>query len=98
MLKEQKEQITADLRECIVEVEFKKKSDGTIRELQCTQNWKELEYNGWIDSLDDIVESNKKTNPDVCVVFSMADEGWRSFRWDSVISWTTYKPKKILVK
>jgi hypothetical protein len=98
MLKEQKEQLTTDLRECIVDVEFKKKSDGTIRELQCTQNWEALEENGWIDSLEDIDKSNKKTNPDVCVVFSMIEEGWRSFRWDSVISWTVYRPKRIVVK
>ena len=32
------------------------------------------------------VKKEKKTNEDVCPVFDLDAQGWRSFRWDSIKS------------
>lgn len=35
-----------------------------------------------------VVKQTKKPNPDVLAVFDVKAEGWRSFRWGSVKSYT----------
>lgn len=47
-----------------------------------------------LDSVMEIIESNeqtpkktRKTNPEVCVVFDLEKQEWRSFRWNSITSW-----------
>jgi hypothetical protein len=71
------------LKSEIVDVEFKKLS-GDVRVLTCTLN---------PDSLpplhEEIASHQKKArevNHDICAAFDTVNQGWRSFRWDSVIS------------
>lgn len=53
-----------------------KKTDGTIREMQCTL----AEY-----LLPETKGTGRKPSKDVLVVFDLEKEEWRSFRIDSVI-------------
>ena len=56
------------------------KSDGTERKLLCS-----LQEN--VIPKIDIEKSKKKVvNPEVLPVFDLENNGWRSFRWDSVKS------------
>lgn len=62
-----------------VRLSFKKK-DGETREMLCTLK----------DELLPKKEANGKEykkNPDVLAVWDCEKEGWRSFRYDSIISW-----------
>lgn len=68
------------LSEGIVHLSFKKK-DGTIREMRAT-------------TMPDVVQplikpnaAHRTPNPDVCVVVDVEKNEFRSFRWDSIISW-----------
>ena len=73
----QRDELTEFLKENIVTVTFTKVSDGSTRKMNCTL----LE-----DFLPPLVGSgNSKKNPDVIPVWSIEDEGWRSFRIDSII-------------
>jgi hypothetical protein len=71
------------LKNEIVDVEFKKLS-GDVRVLTCTLNPAVL------PPLHEEIASHQKKvreiNPEVCAVFDTINQGWRSFRWDSVIS------------
>ena len=58
----------------IVEITFIKK-DGTDRVMKCTLQE---------DYLPETVGSDKERNNEVLAVFDIENEGWRSFRWDSV--------------
>lgn len=57
---------------------FFEKTDGTVREMKCTLK------------PDSLVPYEKKTdqsktpNPDVCAVFDLDKQQWRSFRYDSI--------------
>lgn len=64
-----------------VDIEFTKK-DGTVRLMTCTL--KEDRLPAQID-LEEAVQK-KKVNPDILAVFDVFNQGWRSFRWDSLIS------------
>lgn len=57
------------------------KVDGTIREMQCTRKPETIAEAGWVQK-----EGTKprKENPDVCAVFDLDKNEWRSFRFDSV--------------
>ena len=57
-----------------------KKSDGTERKLICT-----LQENV-IPKTDSEKSKKKVLNPEVLPVFDLENNGWRSFRWDSVKS------------
>jgi hypothetical protein len=64
-----------------VDLEFVKK-DGTVRVMTCTLKADKLPAQ--VD-LEEAVQK-KAVNPDVMAVFDLINQGWRSFRWDSLIS------------
>ena len=69
--------IRDELKEHVMLVEFTKK-DGTTRTMKATLK---EEY------LPDVVgNSARKVNPDVVPVFDLDNNGWRSFRLDSIIN------------
>ena len=35
------------------------------------------------------IKPKRKVNPDVVAVFDLDNEGWRSFRWDSITEFNT---------
>lgn len=76
MDKDEQTNLTELLRSSIVEVTFTK-VDGTERVLKCT-----LQPQFLPESIEK--EGIKVKNPDVQSVWSIDDNGWRSFRWDSV--------------
>lgn len=66
--------LTGILREQEVTVDFVK-ADGNFRSMKCTLSEScGAKYSG--------NESKKKSNPDVCVVWDINRDAWRSFRWD----------------
>lgn len=78
-----KEVILDSLRVGAVQVTFTKK-DGTERVMKCTLD------DQLIPQPELPLEENKKEkkiNPDVQAVWDIENEGWRSFRWDSVKEW-----------
>lgn len=62
-----------------VDIEFIKK-DGTLRFMTCTL--REDKLPAQVD-LEEAVQS-KKVNDNVLAVFDLIEQGWRSFRWDSL--------------
>jgi hypothetical protein len=64
-----------------VDLEFVKK-DGTVRVMTATLKAESLPDQV---GLEEAVQK-KATNPDVVAVFDLINQGWRSFRWDSLIS------------
>lgn len=66
-----------------VDVEFKKLT-GDVRLLTCTLNPDRLPKAKAEDTLSQ--KKVREINPEVCAVFDTINQGWRSFRWDSVIS------------
>lgn len=73
------------LREGVVSVVFTKK-DGSERVMICTLN-PEL-----LPAQTDIEEAvQKKTpNPDILAVWDLEAQGWRSFRYDSIIGFSNH--------
>lgn len=71
------------LKREIVDVEFKKLS-GDVRVLTCTLNPSTLPPARTEDPLSQ--KKVREINEEVCAVFDTINQGWRSFRWDSVIS------------
>ena len=74
-----------DLRNGVIEVHFTK-VDGSQRAMRCTlkKNLLPVSYQ------QDVQEQNEETgfhqrNPEVIACWSTGDNGWRSFRVDSVI-------------
>lgn len=55
------------------------KSDGTLREMRAT-----LESNVIVETREKKTDRVKKPNPDVCAVWDMEKQEWRSFRWDKL--------------
>jgi len=80
----QNEYLKNALHEGIVEVVFIKK-DGTERKLKCTLKADLLPAQ---TDLEEAVQK-KTPNPDVLAVWDLENEGWRSFRYDSVIGFST---------
>ena len=76
----QREEIKKQLKESILRITFEKK-DGTYRVMLATLR---KEY---IESILKQNTEHRKTNPDVCCVFDIEKDAFRSFRWDSLISW-----------
>jgi hypothetical protein len=62
-----------------VDLEFVKK-DGTVRVMTATLKADKLPAQ--VD-LEEAVQK-KAVNPDVMAVFDLINQGWRSFRWDSL--------------
>ena len=71
------------LKSEVVDIEFKKLS-GDLRVLTCTLNPDKLPSARTEDPLNQ--KKVREINEDVCAVFDTINQGWRSFRWDSVIS------------
>ena len=74
------DELKAALASGIVRLSFKKK-DGSIREMRAT-------------TMPDVVQplikpnaAHRAPNPDVCAVVDVEKNEFRSFRWDSLISW-----------
>jgi hypothetical protein len=74
-----KKMITNALHGMVVELTFTKK-DGTERVMNCTLNEEHLPVT---EAKEETKE--RKTNDDVLAVYDVDAEGWRSFRWDSLI-------------
>lgn len=79
-----KEAIENKLRETICKVSFTK-ANGENRVMHCTLNESMLPEQ--ID-LEEAVQK-KKPNPDVLAVWDVENNGWRSFRWDSLKEFNT---------
>jgi len=74
------------LRESTLTVCFNKK-DGTVRTMQCTLNPDSLPV---VDKQEgDEVKKEKKQNDESIAVWDLEKNAWRSFRFDSVISYST---------
>jgi hypothetical protein len=71
------------LRETIVQLCFIKK-DGTERNMLCTLN---ANYLPAQTDLEEAVQK-KAPNPDVLAVWDLEAQGWRSFRYDSIIGFS----------
>jgi WYL domain-containing protein len=79
-----KQKIVEALKEGVVSVTFTKVS-GTVRMMNATLN------DEYLPALvkEDTTDAPKRVhNDDVCVVWSVDDNGWRSFRWDSLTDWS----------
>jgi hypothetical protein len=72
--------LKSELFKNIVNVDFIKK-DGTPRKLRCTLRPDLLPAQ---TDLEEAVQK-KTPNPDVLAVWDLENEGWRSFRYDSII-------------
>lgn len=66
------------LRESVVEITFTK-TDGTSRVMKCTLSEEFLPQ-----ITKESGSTTKTPNPDVCPVWDMENQAWRSFRWDSI--------------
>lgn len=64
------------LRASVLDITFTK-SDGSSRIMKCTLNEE------FIPKFEKS-ENPRKPNPDVCPVWDMENQAWRSFRWDSI--------------
>ena len=80
IIESQREEIKKQLKESIMRITFEKK-DGTNRVMLSTLR------NDYIEPILKPTTNHRKPNPDVCCVFDIEKEGFRSFRWDSLISW-----------
>lgn len=67
------------LKETVIAVKFKK-VDGSERLMQCTL----LPH--YITPHEKTTDREKKINEDIVSVWDVEKEGWRSFRYDSVIA------------
>jgi len=65
----------------IINLSFMKK-DGTKRNMRCTL------INDYLPNQMDIKEAEMKRNPDVLAVWDLDKNAWRSFRLDSIISYS----------
>lgn len=82
------ESVKNELYNGVVTVTFVKESTGATREMVCTLDAK------FLPPKKEVVEGEVKKpkraqNPDVCVVYDIQQDGWRSFRYDSVVSYST---------
>ena len=96
------EKLDKALANNIVAVTFKK-TNGDIRVMICTkaadiippkmQNFEETNDPAVLTSSKKLVlnVTSRHHNPNVCAVWDLEKEAWRSFRYDSVLSWETHK-------
>ena len=82
---EQKTKILEQLSQGEVVVEFNK-VNGDYRKMTCTLSKDIVPPATKKDPLTE--EKVRKVNPEVCVVYDTNAQGWRSFRWDSLIDAT----------
>jgi hypothetical protein len=74
-----KSDVVNELKTSIVDIEFVKK-DGSTRFMTCTLREESLPAQKDVEE----VISAKTPNTDVLAVFDTINQGWRSFRWDSL--------------
>jgi hypothetical protein len=79
-----KELMQEALAQGVVKVKFKKVS-GDERTMLCTTCGDLTPPATKEDPLSQ--KKVRKVNPEVQVVYDVEKDGWRSFRWDSVIEW-----------
>lgn len=88
------QQLKNELGEGLVRVEFIKKSTGEHREMLCTTNHtlipKEHQPKPPIHEGVDVweldkIEPMKEVDPDLFKVFDVNKQGWRSFRYESIL-------------
>ena len=74
-------------------VTFEKK-DGSIRNMICTQDFDYIpeKYHPKIEP-DSDTKPKKNLSDEVARVFDFESDGWRSFRYDSVIDMNFYVPR-----
>ena len=83
MNEQQKTDIQQQLKEGEVVIEFTK-INGDYRKKTCTLSNDIIPKATKKDQLTE--EKVRKINPEVCVVYDVNAKGWRSFRWDTVIT------------
>ena len=74
-----KSEVVEALKASVVDIEFLKK-DGSTRFMTCTLKEESLPAQKDVEE----VISQKKPNDSVIAVFDTIEQGWRSFRWDSL--------------
>lgn len=75
--KKEKNWLKSLLREQKVTIEFEKK-DGTLRKMICTLSEKEIPAEKMPKG------TGKAKSDEILAVFDVENDGWRSFRWDSM--------------
>ena len=88
-----KEQVQHVLRSGIADVFFTKK-DGTKRRMLCTTKESLIPEKAFGNPKDwnypeSLSETARAKNPDIAVIWDLEKDAWRSFRYDSVISFAT---------
>lgn len=73
------------LRSSIVDVTFIKK-DGTERTMKCTLREDTVPAKVVSESANTVVTKTRSSNEDALAVYDIESNGWRSFRWDSVVA------------
>jgi hypothetical protein len=81
MDEDKKQDILNLLKTGEVKVVFKK-VDGGERVMRCTHALHLIPVRE--ESFQDKERTERKKNPDVCPVFDLDKNAWRSFRWDSL--------------
>jgi hypothetical protein len=71
-----KDGIRTLLKSGVITVTFSK-GDGTVRVMKCTLQEEFL-------PAQDSEYLNKNYDPDVCAAWDLENNGWRSFKWDSL--------------
>lgn len=83
----------------VVTVTFEKSSTSTVREMVCSLNSKFLPPKKPLTSKGSVVR--KTPNTDLCTVYDLERDDWRSFRFDSVKKFKTgdgtWEPKRVFV-
>jgi len=72
------EELMFALEDGVVNIEFSK-SDGSVRKMRATLNTNLFAYKA--------ANSERKKNENVLPVWDMDKAGWRSFRYNQLISW-----------
>ena len=81
MMEQQIEELKTELQEGIVEIKFTKVT-GEERTMLATLNMDLIPMD-----LQSTAENARKSNPNIQCVYDVEADGWRSFRWNSLIEW-----------
>jgi len=85
MMEQHFEEIKACLQKGIVEIKFTK-VNGDERVMLATLSEDLIPMD--LRPKDDAVVQPRVPNPDVQRVYDVEADGWRSFRWDSLMEWS----------
>lgn len=87
-IKTMDEVLKEKLRNGVVDVEFVKK-DGTLRKMRCTINHEFMPPHVVEEEKQKLKENKqRKVSLEAQPVYDLEAQGWRSFRWDSVKTYT----------